>query len=227
MRVLTRFSTRQMIVLVTVLAVPLALWSWRMRAGISFPTRFDLVPIGISAFTAILVWDLLARSTGRVAGCLHLIWPGILALNILISIWFTSVDWTWIHEDCTRCGHGRNFIESRFFSIAPHIENVREYPTWIELIACDLGIPCTHASRSSWKKQRWLGGCFPVELNDGIDRLSGTNLYSECVSDAIRSWAAEDPTLTITFRSKALDSKDRQYLRDLNRRIQDACPDDR
>jgi len=223
---LARVTIRQMMVVVSVLSVPMAFWAWRLRAGFAFPAAFDLVPLAISVASVFMVARVLTGVAGDRTRLLGPVGWGLVSLNALIAVWFTSVEWSWIQEDCLSCGHGRDVIETRFFSIVPRREIRREFPRVLELLAKDLGIPCTHERMTRWLKHRWLGGCVPVEQFRGISRLWDPPWYPDCARDAVRSWSAEAPNFLRDFRARALEQRDRQYVRDLIFRMYDACPAD-
>jgi hypothetical protein len=67
----------------------------------------------------------------------------LFALNMAVAIWFTSVEWAFIVENCPVCGHGTDIRGSRFFPIKPR-RVAREFTSITELITRDLGIACQH-----------------------------------------------------------------------------------
>jgi hypothetical protein len=166
-----RLSMRTMLALVAVLAVPFAFWGWRLRAGVPFPAGLDVATIGVTVVSAGLIAGVLigaSRDRSRLLGPLE--W-GLLALNVTVAIWFTSVESTMFVENCPVCRHGRDVIESRFFSVTPR-RVTREFPSLAELIASDLGIPCDHEPMTGWWKNRLFGGCLWGECIIGIHRLA-------------------------------------------------------
>ncbi len=218
-----RLTIHHAMVCVIVIAIPLAFWAWRFRSDIPFPSRLDLITSAVSIVSLGLVASLFLGGRRRLR-LPQWVFSGLLVSNTLAAVWFTSVDWVWIHQDCNRCNHGKNFVEARFFGRVRE-ESLREYPTWAEFIAADLGIPCTHDSTTSWHKLRWLGGFLMVENNSGIDRLSGGPTYSDCERATIRAWAAEDPALVAEFRKQFLEIKNPQYRKDFQKRLREACPE--
>jgi hypothetical protein len=221
-----RFTVRKAMVLVAVLSVPLAFWAWRLRAGIAFPIAFDLVPLAVTISSAFVFVRVLTRDVGKSSRLLGPVGWGLMSFNALLAVWFTSVEWAWIQEDCMACGHGRNVVETRFFSASSCRRIMREYPTETELIAKELRVPCAHERMTRWRKQRWLGGCLPVDSHNGISRLWDPPWFPPCARDAVRSWAAEDPTFVRTFRKRTLEGHERKYVRGLILRMYDACPAD-
>jgi hypothetical protein len=223
----SRVTIRQMMVLVVVLSVPMALWAWRLRAGFAFPVAFDLIPLAISLVSVFIVTIVLKGIAGDRARVLRPIGWGLLTMNALVAVWFMSVGWSFIAENCVRCGHGWDVAESRFFSFAPRRQVVREYPRGlIELVAADLGIPCTHERRTRGRREHWLGGCICVVRHIGIFRLSDRLWYPPCAKEAVLAWSAADPNFLRNFQASALDRRDQQYIRDLIFRMYDACPAD-
>ncbi len=220
-----RFTVRQAMVLVAVLSVPLAFWAWRLGAGIAFPIAFDLVPLAVTISSAFVFVRVLTRDIGKRSRLLGPVGWGLMSLNALLAVWFTSVEWAWIQEDCHACGHGRDVVETRFFSVTARRRVLHERPRETELIARELGIPCTHEGMTRWRRQLWLGGGVPVE------RCGGCFVWDPpwlppCARDTLRSWAAEDPTFVRTFRKRALEGHERKYVRGLILRMYDACPAD-
>ncbi len=222
-----RFTVQRMMIAVTVLSVPLALWCWRISAGFAFPSAFDFVPLGITIVSAGILVKVLRGGSGLRGRVLGPVAWGAVLLSAMVSVWFTSVESEWIEETCDTCGHGRTVFESRFFAIAPQRSIRNEYSrSIIDLVAADLGIPCAHKRIGRLRLQRWLGGCLCVERFSGIYRLSGGPGYPDCARNAVRSWPVNDPSLVRNFRDGVLERKDSSYLRDLVSRMFDGCPDD-
>jgi hypothetical protein len=218
-----RLSLRRMLALVAVLAVPLAFWGWRLRAGVPFPAGLDVATSAVTLVSACLVAKTLigaSRDRPRFLGSLG--W-GLLSLNAVVAIWFTSVEWSFVVENCPACGHGRDISESCFFSVIRR-RLTREIPTITELIASDLGIPCNHELMRGWQKYRLFGGCLWGERHPGIHRLGDGLWYPPCARAAVRSWSTQDPSFIRIFRERALEAQDRQYVRTLVFRVYDACP---
>jgi hypothetical protein len=220
-----RFSMRTMLVLVAVLAVPFAFWGWRLRAAVPFPAGLDVATIAVTVVSAGLIAGILigaSRGRSRLLGPLR--W-GLLALNAMVAIWFSSVESTLFVENCPACGHGRDVVASRFFSDTTR-RVTREFPSLAELIASDLGIACDHKAMTGWWKHRMFGGCLWGECFVGIHRLSDPPRYPPCARDAVRSWAANDPEFIRNFRDRVLEGKDVGYLRTLYLQMHDECADD-
>ena len=153
-----RFSLRAMLVLIAVLTVPFAFWGWRLRAAVAIPGRTGRGDDRRHRRLAGLIAGILIRAS-RGRSCL--LGPqgwGLLALNAMVAIWFSSVESTYFVESCPACGHGRDVIESRFFSNTPR-RVTREFPSLAELIASDIGIPCDHKAIAGWWHTRLFGGC--------------------------------------------------------------------
>jgi hypothetical protein len=221
-----RLSMRTILTLVAVLAVPFAFWVSRLRAGVPFPAGLDVAAVAVTIVSGGLIAGILIgafRDRSRLIGPLE--WA-LLALNVTVAIWFTSVESTLFVENCPVCGHGRDVIESRFFSVTPR-RVTREFPSLTELIASDLGIPCDHEPMTGWWKHRLFGGCLWGECIIGIHRISDLPQYPPCARDAVRSWAANDPEFIRNFRERVLEGRDREYLRTLYLRMPNECPPDR
>ena len=220
-----RLSLRTMLVFVAVLTVPIAFCGWRLRAAVPFPAGLDAATIAVTCVSSGLIAGILigaSRGRSRLLGPLG--W-GLLALNAMVAIWFSSVESTYFVENCPACGHGRDVIESRFFSDTPR-RVTREFPTLAELIASDLGIPCDHKAMTGWWHTRLFGGCLWGERFVGIHRLSDAPRYPPCARDAVRSRAANDPEFIRSFRERILEGKDIGYLRTLYLQMPDECPDE-
>jgi hypothetical protein len=217
-----RLSTRQIIALIAILALPLAFWTWRFRAHFPFPTRFDLMPLGVSIVAVAQLASLrFGRSRPRLA---RSVVGGLWVLNFVVLVWFTSVEWRWIQEDCLRCYHVRWVAETRFFG-SERREITREMVRPVEWVSIELGIRCDHSNISRWLIQRWLGGVLPVEINN-FGMISTEAWYSPCKKATIQAWVAEDPNLAATFRAKILDRLDLAYLKTFFTRLHAACPNE-
>jgi hypothetical protein len=220
-----RLSVRRMLALVAVLTVPFAFWGWRLRTGVPFPAWLDVATIAVTVVSAGVITDILIRAPRDRLRLLGPVGWGLLALNVAVAVWFSSVELVFIVEKCPACGHGTDIHESRFFSVIPR-RVAREFPTVTELIARDLGIPCQHEQTTHWMRNRLFGGCLWGENFVGIHRLWDPPWYPPCARDAVRSWAAKDPTLIRDFRERALGERDPGYVRTLVLRMYDACPID-
>ncbi len=217
-----RLSVRRMLALVSVLTVPLAFWGWRLRTGVSFPAGLDVATIAVTVVSACLITNILIRASRDGTRLLGPAGWGILALNVAVAVWFSSVETAFIVETCPACGHGTDIHESRLFSVIPR-RVVREFPTLTEVIAKDLGIPCQHEQTTRWMRNRLFGGCLWGECFKGIHRLSDPLWYPPCARDAVRSWAAKDSNFIRNFRERALEGGNRGYVRTLVFRMYDAC----
>jgi hypothetical protein len=220
-----RLSLRTMLALVAVLTLPFAFWGWRLRTEVPFPAGLDVATIAVTVVSAGVIANILIRASRDTPRLLGPVGWGLLALNIAVAVWFSSVELASVVERCPACGHGTDINESRFFSVT-HSRVAREFPTLRELIARDLGIPCQHEQTTNWMKNRLFGGCLWGENFVGIHRLSDAPWYPPCARDAFRSWAAKDPNFIRNFRERALEGRDPGYMRALVVRMYDACPVD-
>jgi hypothetical protein len=214
-----------MLALVAVFTLPFAFWGWRLRTGVLFPAGLDVATIAVTVVSAGVIANILIRAFRDTPRLLGPVGCGLLALNIAVAVWFSSVEVALVVENCPACGHGTDIHESRYFSVAPS-RVAREFPTATELIARDLGIPCQHEQTTRWMKIRLFGGCLRGEYFPGIYRLSDGPWYPPCARDAVRSWAAKDPNFIRNFRERALEGRDPGYMRALAVRMYDACPVD-
>jgi hypothetical protein len=96
----------------------------------------------------------------------------------------------------------------------------------VATIAVTIGSAGVIAEMTGWRRNRLFGGCLWGECFIGIHRLSDPPWYPPCARDAIRSWATRDPNFIRNFRERALEGRDRGYVRNLVSRIHDACPAD-
>jgi hypothetical protein len=220
-----QLSLRTMLALVAVLTLPFAFWGWRLRTGVPFLAGLDVATIAVTVVSAGVIATVLIRTSRDTPRLLGPVGWGLLALNIAVAVWFSSVELASVVERCPACGHATDFNESRFFSVSAS-RVAREYPTVTELIARDLGIPCQHEQTRRWLRNRVFGGCLWGENFVGIYHLSDPPSYPPCARDAVRSWAAKDPNFIRDFRDRALDRRDPAYLRALVFRMYDACPVD-
>jgi hypothetical protein len=220
-----RFTVQRMMIAVTVLSIPLAIWCWRISAGFAFPSAFDFVPLAITIVSTGILVHVLGGGSGLGGRVLGPIGWRLILLNALVSVWFTSVQWEWVEETCASCLYRRTVYEKRFFSVTPQRTVRQEYPKLIGLVAADLGVPCPHVRMGRLRMRRWLGGCVCAEYNDGMF-LAGEPWYPECARNTVRSWPVNDPSLVRAFRDGILHGKDYRDLRELVGRMFDACPDD-
>lgn len=220
-----RLSVPRMLASVAVLTVPFAFWGWRLRTGVPFPAELDVATIAVTVVSAVVMADILIGASRDRPRLLRPVGWGLLALNVAVTVWFTSVERAFIVENCPACGHGTDIHESRLFSVIPR-RAAREFPTVTELIAEDLGIPCQHQQTTRWMRNRLFGGCLWGECFIGIHRFSDPPWYPPCARDAVRSWATEDPNFIRNFRVRVMEGRDPGYLRTLVVRMYDACPVD-
>jgi hypothetical protein len=220
-----RLSIRKMLALVAVLTVPFAFWGWRLRTGVPFPAGLDVATIAITVVSAGVIADSVIRASRDRLRLLGPVGWGLLALNMAVAVWFSSVESAFIVEKCPACGHGADIHESRLFSVISR-RVAREFPTVTERIASDLGIPCQHEQTTRWMRNRLFGGCLWGENFVGIHRLWDPPWYPPCARDAVRSWATQDPNFIRNFRERALEGRDPGYVRTLVVRMYDACPVD-
>jgi hypothetical protein len=220
-----RLSLRTMLALVAVLTLSFAFWGWRLRTEVPFPAELDVATIAVTVVSAGVIANILIRASRDTPRLLGPVGWGLLALNIAVAVWFSSVEVALVVENCPACGHGTDIHESRFFSVAPS-RVAREFPTATELIARDLGIPCQHEQTTRRMKNRLFGGCLWGENFVGIHRLSDAPWYPPCARDAVRSWATKDPNFIRNFRDLALERRDIAYMMTLIVRMHDACPVD-
>ena len=143
-----RFTMQRMMIAVLVISIPLALWCWRINARFAFPSMFDFVPLAITIISAGILAKVLAGGAGQRGRVLRPIGWGLVLVNAIVSVWFTSVEWEWIEEACSTCGHSRTVFESRVFAILPRRAIRSEYPRLIiELVAADLGVSCARTGQ--------------------------------------------------------------------------------
>ncbi len=174
-----RLSVRGMLALVAILTVPFAFWGWRLNTGVPFPAGLDVATIAVTVVSAAVIADLGIGARRNRSRLLRPVGWGLLAMSVAVAVWFSSVEWAWLVEDCPVCGHGADVWEWRFFSAIPR-RITREFPTVTELIARDLGIPCQHEQTTRWTRNRRFGGCLWGERFNGIHRLSDPPWYPPC-----------------------------------------------
>jgi hypothetical protein len=216
-----RFSILNLMQVVVALTVPLAMWSWKLKYR--HDSVFDSVILGICAISACTIGYAFFRSARKDRRCLRRAVIGLWVAYFLTALWFCSVEWYWFFDDCPHCGNSRSIYQYRFLSrvIKSNVGNWNE-PGTIEAIASDIGIPCSHAGASRVLHQRVCGLCVVVE-DPGTIRLQPGTWYPPCARDAIRSWAAREPAFVSTFRKRVMEQHDVTYLRDLRRKLRDAC----
>lgn len=207
---------------IAALAVVLAFWIWWYSYRHSYV--FDVLTAVVTAISVFVIASALSGAADRRRALGR--WSrGLGILNLLIALWFVAVEWEWSYEDCPHCHDARRVFEYRVFSIVVwrDVEEWR-YPTIIEMIAADLGIPCLHERAFRWWRQRLSGLCLCVE--HGGMRLHDPPWYPPCARAAVRSWMERDSGFARTFRKRVLEGDDREFLRSLIFRMYDACPGD-
>lgn len=207
---------------IAALAVLLAFWTWWYSYRHSYV--FDAFTAVVTAISVFVIATALSGAADRYRTLGR--WSrGLGVLNLLIALWFVSVEWEWSFEDCPRCHDSRRVFEYRVFSIVVW-RDVEQWskPTIVEMIAADLGIPCSHEKPLRSWRLRLSGLCLCLE-NGGM-RLGDAPWYPPCARAALRSWREQDPDLARRFRERVLEGNDREYLRSLILRLYDACPED-
>jgi hypothetical protein len=206
---------------VAALAVLLAFWTWRHYYRYS--TIFDVLTALVTVISVFVIATVLSGATENNHRSLDRWSKGLGILNLLIALWFVSVEWDWSFEDCPNCHNSRRIFEYRLFSIVVRREvGEWDHPTMIEMVAADLGIPCSHGRAFRGWHQRLSGLCLCVE--HGGMRLYDPPWYPTCAQAAVRSWLAKDPSFAQTFRKRVLEDFDRLYWRSLIFQMYDACP---
>ena len=114
-----RLSVWRMLALVAVLTVPFAFWGWRLRTGVPFPAGLDVATIAVTVVSAGVIADILIRASRDRPRLLGPVGWGMLALNMAVAVWFSSVQLAFIVENCPVCGHGTDIHDSRFFLVVP------------------------------------------------------------------------------------------------------------
>lgn len=149
---------------------------------------------------------------------------GLGLLNLLIVVWFLSVEKSLYRETCLACFNVREIRESRAFCwLLSRQAGSWNWPTLRELVAADLGIPCRHAAPARFRTAYSSGACL---VWDGcFMRLYDRPVYPPCARAAIRSWLAADPILPATFHKRVFVENDRAYSRAFFNRLYDECPD--
>ena len=136
-----------------------------------------------------------------------------LSLVTLAAFWFLGVDGSWFSESCPDCQYYRAIYQVRVFTI-PIYQRDQVYPSILEKITDDLGIPCSHPNLARYHKRRYWGLliCACPCIN-GIDRMVGDDWYDDKARAIVREVAKTDPSLRNTFAERVLKSHDWKYLK--------------
>jgi len=221
---LPRFRLSRLMEAVAALAVLLAFWNWSLRSSWRSPGLGCLTFI-VTGISAVVIATILSGATDILHPRLNR-WERIFGIiNILIALWFVSIEWYWFFDDCPNCHRSQTVVEYKFVSLVLYRRKGPEYPTLIECVAADLGTPCSHEKASRWLKQRWSGLCLLVE-HGGCGWLYDPPWYPPCARNVVRSWLAKDPAFAHTFRKRVLEQWDRPYWRSLLSQMCDGCPVD-
>lgn len=149
---------------------------------------------------------------------------GLGVLNLLIVVWFVSVDESVYREACPVCLNARHVHESRAFSWLIRRDVFRwRLPRIGELIAADLGTPCLHPRPERLRLGARSGLC--LWWDGGFMWLYDRPAYPPCARSAVAARLAADPGLPATFRKRVLEEHDRAYLRAFVDRMYSECPD--
>jgi hypothetical protein len=207
---------------VAALAVLMAFWSWTIPRIHRQPTSFYCLLFFVTAVSASVIATCL-MGFGTSGHPRFAQWRrGLGVVNILVALWFGSVQWICFWESCPGCRRHHFVFETHVFSMVLQHGEGKRWPTAIEQIAADLGVSCSHEREFRQVQQRWIGLCLLVE--DAGMRLSDSSVYPPCACEAVRSWLAQDPGLAATFRRRVLEEGDQDYWKSFLSRMYAACP---
>jgi hypothetical protein len=208
---------------IAAVAILMAFCVWRRR-GYSPREAFDCVLIVVIGFSAMIIASVFFGAGPSNRHGVYRVSRVLGLLNVLIAFWFLSVESCWIYEDCPRCHSSRLIVEYRFLSRRAYRRLEREEPSLFQLIATDLGVPCSHSDLYRILDQRWRGCCLLVRPAPA--RIHSDPHYPPCARAAVRSWLADDPDLSQTFERRAFDQDDRHYRGVFMLEMYRACPPD-
>jgi hypothetical protein len=137
---------------------------------------------------------------------------GLAMVVSAVGAWFLCVDWSWFEEACPHCGYGRSIAQRRILGIVIH-ERAFEYPTVMQRVAADLGVPCEHPELHRWHKHRWWGLCYcAAPCINGVYRITGDDSwYDAAALEKLQELAKANPEFRRDFFQRVIREHDRDY----------------
>lgn len=134
----------------------------------------------------------------------------------LAAAWIVAVDWSWFIHSCPDCVYQKEIYRYRVFTFTID-ERIREFPTSIQLVGEDLGVPCPHRRSVTWHKHRWWGLCFCyAPCINGITGLSSDNSWhNQDVSSKIAELARDDPSVKEEYVQRVYEDHEFENTRKL------------
>lgn len=135
-------------------------------------------------------------------------------LLLLGALWFVAVDWSYFVDDCPDCYRGKDVFQYRVFTFPVH-ESIKEFPSVIQQVAADLGVPCRHPNSTSWHKYRFWGLWFcKWPCINGTVRLTGDpSSYTRSDSALVAALATNDPAMVAEFSRRVLVLHEFEFVR--------------
>jgi hypothetical protein len=224
---------------VAALAIAFAFWKWLQTpafdaelVGASYTNLELLRPrivlaalsTGVTLLALFVIASVLFRAVKGDNRKLDRWTKGLGLLNLVIVLWFLSIETTSHRETCATCFNVRYVCEWRAFSWVIR-RDVRQWnsPTIRELIAADLGMPCWHPKRA--RRCGWSSSGLCLVKGVCLLTLSDGRVYPPCARSAVCAWLARDPSLPATLRKRVFEENDRAYWRAFFDRIYGECPE--
>jgi hypothetical protein len=207
---------------IAAIAVVLAIWRLTFPCRHRHPVTVSVLLLLVTTLSTFIIATCL-RNSGTHLPPRWTRWRRVLGVaNVLIALWFTSVEWIWFREVCPAWHRHQYVFEAHVCSVVVQHRLGRELPTVIQRVAADLGVPCSHERAVQVVHQRWCGFCVCVQ--PGGTWFHAPDVYPPCAREEVRAMLARDPGFAVTFRQRVLDLGDRDYWTGILTRLYAACP---
>lgn len=138
----------------------------------------------------------------------------LLSLVATMAVWFVAVDRSVYVEGCYDCGTTWDVFEYRLFGV-PLIKSGSESTSYLQVVASDLGQPCSHFRYYRVHRCRYWGMlicAFPCEHGVTGPYLGTPDNYESEIKARVVAIGKEDPSVGKRFED-ALVQHDQAYIR--------------
>ncbi len=182
-----QFSIRSLLLLVFVAAV---FFGIAQTAGYVFSA-------GIVAAVSAFVWAVVRRRRGA-------------AMLACVALWFLALDLSCFLNHCPDCGCDWYSYQYRVLGM-PVRTQIRDFPTIVQLVLGDLGVPCEHRDCEPWHEYRLSGLVLPTWYRHAGTFLVGdTDRYTDAMAAKVRRLGVEYPQLAVELYDMVLREGDYQ-----------------
>lgn len=132
----------------------------------------------------------------------------------IIAAWFLLVDLSVFIERRPDCYSDRAIRQIRFARIPVH-EKSKTSNSDIQIVATDLGVPCSHNNMQRWHKYRFWGLalCSCPCISGTVGLSSDHSWYQEDGRQRLINYKANHPEAGNEFRQRVLVEHDLKYWR--------------